>query len=296
MPDPDDVPLKRIAVSGGEVLVWPELLFFTLREINKKYDARVTTIAVQTNGDLLDERYLDMMMEQNVCRIAVSSMDRYHLPSTLERRPYLEELFKSRGFTIEHFDGTPRYFPPEKPVVTFWGATEDLWIGPLWPRGRAEKNALSKATPAHDFCGGHSSGAKNFLNYSGEGCSVSIQLSDVYPCCALTCRPLGDLMHESLISMFDRCAQHPAYRALNEGRPEKLGEYMGLTEAYGIERTKVLGNHCLWCDEFFTKHAPELLHPGGRTERGTVDLTIRGKRLARKAAERARAAAMAAAS
>jgi hypothetical protein len=96
--------------------------------------------------------------------------------------------------------------------------------------------------------------------------------------------------------MFDRCAQHPAYRALNEGRPEKLGEYMGLTEAYGIERTKVLGNHCLWCDEFFTKHAPELLHPGGRTERGTVDLTIRGKRLARKAAERARAAAMAAAS
>jgi hypothetical protein len=29
---------------------------------------------------------------------------------------------------------------------------------------------------------------------------------------------------------------------------------------------------CLWCDEFFTKHAPELLLHGAATERGAVDL------------------------
>jgi hypothetical protein len=28
-----------------------------------------------------------------------------------------------------------------------------------------------------------------------------------------------------------------------------------------------LGNHCLWCDEFFERHAPELLHHGAVTAR-----------------------------
>ena len=123
---------------------------------------------------------------------------------------------------------------------------------------------LSKATPKDDFCA-RWSGAKNFLEYRGAGCEVNIQLADVYPCCPMTCRPIGDLLTEPLIAMLDRCAQHPVYRALNEGRPERMGEYLGISEETGIRRTEELGNHCLWCDEFFTKHAPELLHRGGGT-------------------------------
>jgi len=89
------------------------------------------------------------------------------------------------------------------------------------------------------------------------------------------CRPIGDLLAEPLIAMLDRCARHPVYRALNEGRPERMGEYLGIGEDVGIRRSRELGNHCLWCDEFFTRHAPELLHHGGRTARGDVDLAPR---------------------
>jgi len=51
-----------------------------------------------------------------------------------------------------------------------------------------------------------------------------------------------------------------------------------LSEDYGEQRSRELGNHCLWCDEFFSKHAPELLHHGGRTERGETDLLTLGVR------------------
>jgi hypothetical protein len=57
-----------------------------------------------------------------------------------------------------------------------------------------------------------------------------------------------------------------------------------LSEAYGVERTAALGNHCLWCDEFFAQHAPELLSSGGRTERGLVDLQVSAKSAARRSA------------
>lgn len=171
--------------------------------------------------------------------------------------------------------------PPEQPTFAFWGATEEQWIGPLWPRGRARQFGLSAAGPEHDFCGGWS-GAKKFLNYQDEGSEVNVQLADVYPCCPMTCRPIGNLLEEPLLAILDRCREHPAFRALNEGRPEKLGEYLGLSEDFGRQRTAELGNHCLWCDEFFAKHAPELLLHGAATERGTVDLDVGPTRPARR--------------
>ena len=142
---------------------------------------------------------------------------------------------------------------------------------PLWPRGRARQYRLSQAGPETNFCGNWS-GAKGFLDYRGSGCEVNVQLADVYPCCPMTCRPIGSLLAEPLLRILDRCAQHPVYRALNEGRPEKMGESFGISEAEGLRRSRELGNHCLWCDEFFTRHAPALLHANGMTERGTVDL------------------------
>jgi organic radical activating enzyme len=276
LPEPGDVLLDRIILSGGEVLVWPELLFHTLTQLYDRYrDA--TKLMVQTNGDLLDEALLDRLLAHHVCRLDVSSIDKYHPKSTLRRREYLERLFTARGMaeanTIAR--GQDEAPPAQRPLVyAFWGATEDQWIGPLWPRGRARQNQLSRAGPDHNFCGDWS-GAKNFLNYRGTGCEVNVQLADVYPCCPMTCRPLGSLLAEPLLTMLDRCAQHPVYRALNEGRPEAMGEHLGIGEQEGFRRSRELGNHCLWCDEFFTKHAPDLLYHGGMTERGTVDLTIR---------------------
>jgi hypothetical protein len=56
----------------------------------------------------------------------------------------------------------------------------------------------------------------------------------------------------------------PMYRPLNEGRPEAMGEYLGISEDEGYRRSAELGNHCLWCDEFFTTYVPDLLSLGSR--------------------------------
>lgn len=272
LPDPADVPVGRIILSGGEVLVWPELLFHALERLGARYAE--AQLMVQTNGDLLDERTLDRLLGARLCRIDVSGMDRYHPKSTLSRRDLLERLFASRGMveasTIAATAGSD--VQGKAPALyAFWGATEDLWIGPLWPRGRARARGLSKAGPETDFCGNWS-GAKGFLDYRDPGSEVNLQLADVYPCCPMTCRPIGSLLAEPLLSILERCRSHPAYRALNEGRPEKLGEHLGISREEALRRTRELGNHCLWCDEFFTQHAPELLWRGGMTERGAVDL------------------------
>lgn len=139
LPKPDRCQVERIIISGGEVLVWPDLLFQALQELTAVTGGR-TEMWVQTNGDLLDEATLQKLLE------------------------------------------------------------------------------------------------------------------------------------EPLIDMLDRCSQHPVYQALNEGRPEAMGESMGISESHGFQRSRELGNHCLWCDEFFVKHAPELLHQNGLTTRGDVDL------------------------
>jgi hypothetical protein len=275
LPPPGDVPIDRIILSGGEVLVWPELLFHALKLLHQRYGDQVK-LMVQTNGDLLDGPMLDRILASGVRQISVSSMDKYHPKSTLERRGYLDDLFRSRGMVeAGSFERPACAEVPSKLRLefSFWGATEDKWIGPIWPRGRAMQKKLSKAGPEDRFCADWS-GAKNFLNYRGEGSEVNIQLSDVYPCCPMTCRPIGTLLEEPLLAMLDRCAQHPVYRALNEGRPEAIGEYLGISEAEGFRRSQELGNHCLWCDEFFTKHAPELLHHGAVTERGLTDLNL----------------------
>jgi hypothetical protein len=270
------VGIDRIILSGGEVLVWPELLFHTLTELHARY-GKAVKLMVQTNGDLLDDAMLDRLLAHHVCRIDVSGMDKYHPKSTLQRGDYLRQLFDSRGMAWALGVAKATDTNPDRPLYNFWGANEGTWIGPLWPRGRAREKHLSKAGPEHRFCSDWS-GAKSFLDYRGTGCEVNVQLADVYPCCPMTCRPIGCLLDEPLLTMLDRCAQHPVYRALNEGRPEAMGEYLGIPEEEGFRRSRELGNHCLWCDEFFSKHAPELGVPGARTERGTIDLCVIGQR------------------
>jgi hypothetical protein len=271
LPDPDDVPVDRIILSGGEVLVWPELLFHTLRELHGRYTER-TDLYVQTNGDLLDPPMLERLLDHHVKRIDVSSMDKFHPKSTRDRRGYLTDLFESHGMvSADAVEGPSGGSPRERarPVYCFWGATPEMWIGPLWPRGRARRGGskhVSRAGPEHRFCAMWS-GAIHFLNYREAGSEVNLQLGDVYPCCPMTAKPIGSVLVEPLIEILDRCARHPVFRALNEGRPEAMGECFGISEAQGFERSRELGNHCLWCDEFFLKYAENLLYPDGMTSR-----------------------------
>jgi organic radical activating enzyme len=273
LPAPDEVPLDRIILSGGEVLVWPDLLFHTLAKLGTRYGDSVQ-LMVQTNGDLLDEALLDRLLVHRVRRIDVSSMDTFHPKSTLLRRDYLTKLFHSRRMVEANEIARGTGHETQPLTYAFWGATPEQWIGALWPRGRARRYNLSTAGPQHRFCADWS-GAKGFLDYRGQGCEVNVQLADVYPCCPMTCRPIGSLLSEPLLAILDRCAQHPVYRALNEGRPEAMGEYLGISEEEGFRRSAELGNHCLWCDEFFTKYAPDLLYIGGLTERADRDLIQR---------------------
>jgi hypothetical protein len=233
---PSAFPVDKIILSGGEPLAWPELLFHTLGRLHERY-GRTVPLALQTNGDLLDAPLLDRLLEAHVSHISVSSMDGFHPKSTLQRREYLECLFQQRGCDY-----------------AFWGATPEMWIGKIWPRGRAMETRVSKAGPADDFCS-RWSGALNFLER--DGAEVNIQLASVYPCCPMTVRPIGDLRREPLESILDRCRGNPIYQALNRGRPEEMGVSRGISVEQALERTRELGNCCLWCDEFFLRYAPD---------------------------------------
>ena len=273
LPDPAEVGVERIILSGGEVLVWPELLFRTLARLDEKYRGSAE-VWVQTNGDKLDVETLDKLLDHGVRRVDIASMDKFHRKGSLTARERIENLFTDAGMLpvdVEGGDSGGKDVPEGAITYAFWGATEDEWIGPLWPRGRAMQKGLVKAKPADRFCSIWS-GAKGFLDYTEPGSEVNIQLADVYPCCQMTCRPLGSLLDEPLLAMLDRCRESPVMRALNAGRPEAMGETFGVTAEQGEQRTQELGNHCLWCDEFFAKHAPDLLHQGAVTERGVVDL------------------------
>jgi len=275
LPDPARVPIDHIMISGGEILVWPELLFHTLSSIYKKF-GDATELMVQTNGDLLDEATLDRLVDHHVSRVDIASQDKYHKAVSVRRKPEVMALLNSRGYVEMPYAGWKPLAERQK-TSAFWGATEDLWIGPLWPRGRAMKNGLSKASATDKFCSLWSGGQK-FLDYNfprGHGNEVSLQLADLYPCCQMTCRPLGSLLETPLLDILDECAKNPVFQAINQGAPQRMGESLGVTQEYAEKRTLELGNECLWCDEFFAEHAPGLLHTKPTsTTRGLVDVTI----------------------
>ncbi len=268
---PTAFPIGRVILSGGEVLAWPDLLFHALELLASRYGDAVP-LWIQTNGDLLDEAMLDRLLAARVRHISVSGMDDFHAKVTLQRRGYLEQLFRSRGLVStaevpegqQHGTGHWRDF-------SFWGATPDMWVGRIWPRGRALDTRSSIAGPEDDFCN-RWSGALGFLDTDGPGSEVNIQLAAVYPCCPMTVRPIGDLRRETLESILDRCRVNPVYQALHRGRPEEMGVHLGISAEAALRRTRELGNCCLWCDEFFTHHYADDREPlagaipGGRRD------------------------------
>lgn len=271
----------RVVLSGGEVLheaIREPVLYPALDLLHQKYRGDVRLI-VQTTGDLLTDRLVDELLGHHVWQISVSGIDAHHVGmETAEARQRqvekLTRLFESRGLVQAELAGVAGAENAEpsndSPNFTIFGATEERWIGPLWPRGRAWSNDLSRATISDNFCN-RWSGALNFLQYQYNGSEVSIEPNgNVYPCCIKTKAPLGNLLEEKLESILDRLVGNPVYEALSMGHPERMGIAHGWTVEKFVEAStvrspsgKVYQNFCLGCDRFHE----EVLIPLARDQR-----------------------------
>lgn len=258
--------IDRLMLSGGEPLALRKQLYLIVDTLREKYDKESTKITIQTNGDLLNEKKLDTLIEKGVNHIGIASIDRYH-KNKGERKEILEELFQSRR--MQTFSPDPEVVKKateeekmvmhqkfeEENILTygFMGANEDFWLGGNWARGRAFENDLWMQDHTHNFCAMHS-GAKGFLGGKENEQEISIQLWKVNPCCPGTKVPMGDARKEKVIDIMQRVSKSEIFQKLNEGDPWSMGESIGVNEEHALERGEKLQNVCLWCDEFFAKH------------------------------------------
>lgn len=246
--------LDRLILSGGEPLTERPMLYAILDAVRARY-GDATQIMLQTNGDLLTGRILDEIIAHGVTRLDIASIDRYH-KNQGQRKGELEELFHSRGMVD---DNTKPLIDKEhylkKNVVSygFWGANEEFWIGGNWARGNALRTGVWLRNGRHNFCA-ILSGARGFLGGTDLPQEISIQLWKINPCCPGTIHPMGDARVEKVSDVIARVAESPVFQKLNEGDAYAVGESLGLSRDYGLERADALENICLWCDEFFENH------------------------------------------
>ena len=249
----DNLPaeVQHVILAGGELLVDKPLLYTTLDALHAKF-GDATHLMIQTNGDLLDRETVAELLERHVCRIDISSIDDHH--NNRHTREELERLMDSCGVTYLEFPS----FVDESgnmpaAAYSFWGATPELWLGGMWPRGRALENGFWTKNPSHNFCN-RWSGALGFLDNGSPQQEINIRLSKAYPCCPATEIPLGDVREESLLDILDQHRDDPVSQALNRGEPEAVGVEQGISVEFAKKRIEELGSCCLWCDEFFAKH------------------------------------------
>jgi hypothetical protein len=258
--------IGRIVLSGGEVLSAPvreRVLHPVLEALDAKYHrAGGVRLIVQTTGDLVTPAIVEALLARGVWMISVAGMDDFHVGLEGERRVALSArlvaLFEAAGMRAAGHRAPVRHWTEEDgPVYSFFGATEETWIGKLWPRGRAWANGLSRATLADNFCNAWSGGL-GFLDHGLAGSEVSIEPAGaVYPCCLKTALPLGNLVEEPLLDILDSLRDHPAYQAINAGAPQR----MGLAAGWSVERFEAAchtttpqgapyANLCIGCDHF----------------------------------------------
>lgn len=255
----------RIILAGGEVLLDPvreQVLYPAIDLLRERYRAQGgARIVVQTTGDLVTEEIVADLLGRGVYMISVAGMDDFHVGLEGEKRiPLQEKLvrwFEAAGMRpAGHQPGRP-FWHQDGPVYSFFGATEDVWIGKIWPRGRAWRNGLSRATIADNFCNAWS-GALNFLNRRYSGSEVSIDPNgDVFPCCLKTKHPLGNLVEEPLEGILDSLVGHPALEAISMGHPERMGIADGWSVETFLDRSRTVTpkgepyrNLCIGCDRF----------------------------------------------
>lgn len=275
--------IGRIIISGGDVMTEPvreRVLYPALAAIRDKYrDVGGVKVVVQTTGDLLTPKIIDELLALGVWTISVSGMDDYHVGMEGDKRQklitHIQTMFANAGIeNAELFDERRLQMNPDTPLYNMFGATGEVWIGKLWPRGRAWKNGLSTATLEDNFCNAWSGGL-NFLNYGYAGSEVSVDpTGDVYPCCLKTAHPLGNLTEEPLLEVLDDLAEHPAMQAINQGAPEKMGAFAGWSEEQFIEAGKTktpdgsdYQNLCISCDRFHQEVLSKILDARYRARR-----------------------------
>jgi hypothetical protein len=246
--------IDRLILSGGEPLAERPKLYAILEALRERYRG-ATQVMLQTNGDLMTPERLDEILARGVSRIDVASVDRFHQLAG-SRKAELEALFRSRGMLDEATGPLiTREDYLQRGILSFgfWGATEDMWLGGNWARGRALETGVWKKDGNHNFCA-ILSGAKGFLGGTELPQEISIQLWKINPCCPGTRRPLGDARAEKVAEVLRRHADSPIFQALNQGDPYAMGESLGIPADYGRQRARELGSVCLWCDEFFDRH------------------------------------------
>jgi hypothetical protein len=298
--DPKTGARKRslLVLAGGELLidgVREELFYPALDAIKERWSDRAPHVSVQTTGDVLTPDRIEAMLTRGVRTIAIASIDDYHVGFEGEKKFAFMDGIRAMmaPFGAKEIDlggardpklrakspATNRERMGEGPFFLFFGAQPELWIGELWPRGRAWANGLSNATYETNFCA-RWSGGKNFMNHGEAGSEVAIEPDgSVYPCCLKTKAPLGNLTEERLIDILDSLKGHPAFEAINKGDPEAMGLAAGWSRETYREASTVtdpkgrqVANVCLGCDAFFEKHLK------GELER------LRARRIAARAA------------
>jgi len=250
---PDQI--DRLILSGGEPLAEKHLLYEILKAIQEKYDD-TTRVMLQTNGDLLTDKILDKLLSLGVCRFDIASIDRYHNHKN-NHLSNLRSIFQKRNIPCDNDDNTSYFLKEDIISWGYWGATEDLWLGGNWARGRALETNTWTQNPAHNFCAIHS-GARNFLGgHDDVTQEISIQLWKINPCCPGTKYPMGDARKEKISEILSKVSSHPVFMALNDGEPLKMGEHLGVSPIEAEKQTEELKNICLYCDQFFTNHMSE---------------------------------------
>ena len=265
----------RIIISGGDVLTDPvreRVLYPALEAIRDKYRHQGgVKVVVQTTGDLLTDKILDELLSRDVWSVSAAGIDDYHVgmqgDKKYELAAHLKTMFEAAGM-ISVADHNERRDLEQggPPVYSLFGATDDAWIGKIWPRGRAWRNNLSKATMKDNFCNAWSGGL-GFLEHGYNGSEVSIDPNgNVYPCCLKTTRPLGNLTEEPLLDILDSLAGHPVFEAINAGKPERMGLTMDWSVGQFLNACQTTtpdgsdySNICIGCDAFFRNHLEGVL-------------------------------------
>ena len=257
----------RIVLSGGEALLDPvreQVTYPVIERLQRKYrPVGGIKVVVQTTGDLLTEAIIDDLLKRGVYMFSVASIDEFHvgIDTAARQQAFMDKLsrmFDAAGIRRSGLSATTRNWHEEEgPLYSFFGAAPDSWIGKIWPRGRAWKNDLSKATITDNFCN-RWSGGLGFLNHAYSGSEVSIEPDGaVYPCCVKTKLPIGNLLDEPLIEILDSLAGEPAYEAINAGHPERMGISHGWSMEKFLAKSRTLTpagkayeNPCIGCDRF----------------------------------------------
>jgi Radical SAM superfamily/4Fe-4S single cluster domain len=254
----DNLPesIGRLILSGGEPLADKKLLFSILDKLKSRY-GKQTQIMLQTNGDLLTGEILDTLIDKGVTRFDIASIDRYHKHAG-DRLMILADLFESRGVNGDDKDPLVEIdnFLVKEHALSwgYWGATEEMWLGGNWARGRAIEKDIWKRDASHNFCKILSGGIGFLTGAEGVPQEISIQLWRINPCCPGTYKAMGDARKEKISDVLQRISTSPIFHKINEGDPLGMGESIGISRDFATARNEDLQNICLWCDEFFKNY------------------------------------------